>query len=83
MTGLGDALRTERKNRGITLIQISKTTNISLHILRAIENEQFSAIPGELHFKHFLKSYLNAININEKNFLREYKKTTTKSTETR
>ena len=74
MTGLGDALKTERKNKGISLMQISKITNISLHILRALENEQFHAIPGELHFKHFLKSYLNAIDINEKIFLREYKK---------
>ena len=73
MLGLGETLKTERKNRGITLIQISKMTNISVNILEALENEQFSIIPGKLHFTHFLKSYLNAIDIDEKIFLRDYK----------
>ena len=73
MSGLGEALKSERLKKDITLFQISKMTNISLNVLTALENEQFEYIPGKLHFMNFLKSYLKAIDVDEKVFINDNK----------
>ena len=73
MSGLGEILKTERIKRAISIDQISKITNISEKQLYSLENNQFHLIPGKFYLKSFLKSYLNAIDINEEDFFRQYK----------
>lgn len=73
MSGLGEILKTERIKRAISIDQISKITNISEKQLYSLENNQFHLIPGKFYLKTFLKSYLNAIDINEEVFFKQYK----------
>jgi cytoskeletal protein RodZ len=70
---LGKALAGERKKKNIPLEKISKSTNISLNSLKALENEEFHKIPGEFYLKNYVKSYLKAIDCDEKVFFKTHK----------
>lgn len=69
MNGLGDALKLEREKRNISLEQIAAKTNITMNALTALENGRFTEIPGGFYFKNYLKSYLNAIEVDVNVFL--------------
>ena len=70
---LGKTLADERKKKDIPLEKISKSTNISLKSLKALENEEFHKIPGEFYLKNYIKSYLKAIDCDEKVFFKTHK----------
>jgi cytoskeletal protein RodZ len=72
MEGLGKSLKAEREKRNISLDQISSQTNISINALTALENEQYDKIPGNIYFKNYIKSYLKSLQINEKDFLKDF-----------
>lgn len=62
MNRLGDALKSEREKRKISLEYIAAQTNININALTALENNRCEEIPGGFYFKNYLKSYLNAID---------------------
>lgn len=70
---LGKALILERKKKNIPLEEISKTTNITLKSLKALENEEFHRLPGEFYLKNYIKSYLMAVGCDEKTFFQVHK----------
>ncbi len=72
MVGVGEALKIIRDEKGITLKEISHKTNVSSHSLQALENEDYSQIPGKFHYLNYLRAYLKALNIEEKGFLEMY-----------
>jgi len=49
--GLGERLRTIRKNRGLTLTQLSRYSKVSKAYLSQLENEQFSNPSSEVVIK--------------------------------
>jgi len=57
MESLGDKLKTTRNEKGLSLDQISRETNISIRFLEALETENFSVFPGEPYVIGFLKNY--------------------------
>jgi cytoskeletal protein RodZ len=72
MTTIGKALVSERKEKNITLEEISKKTNISIKSLECLENDEFENIPGKFYIKNYIKSYLNAIDGDEKAFWEKF-----------
>ena len=60
---LGYALRVERERRGLSLEDLSQQLKISESNLVAIEDGNPSALPGELYFKMFARSYAEALGI--------------------
>jgi cytoskeletal protein RodZ len=70
---VGNALKTERELRGISLDEISREMNITLRYLTALENEEFSLIPGDFYVKYYIKCYLKALGADETNFFNKYK----------
>lgn len=60
---LGYALRLERERRGLTVENLSQQLKISESNLVAIEEGNPSALPGELYFKMFARSYAEALGI--------------------
>jgi len=68
MTTIGKALVSERKEKNISLEEISKKTNISIKSLQLLENDEFESIPGKFYIKNYIKSYLNAVGGDEKAF---------------
>jgi cytoskeletal protein RodZ len=57
MESLGDKLRTAREERGLSISQVSRDTNITIRYIEALENENFSIFPGEPYIVGFLKNY--------------------------
>ena len=57
MGSLGDTLRSAREEKGLSLKDIADRTRINHAFLKAIEEENFSIIPGEVFITGFLKTY--------------------------
>jgi cytoskeletal protein RodZ len=68
MISLGEALVNERKQKNVSLEEISQQTNIGVKSLQALENNRFNLLPGEFYLKNYIKSYLKAIGCDEKTF---------------
>jgi len=65
MGTFGEDLRSERVTRGIRLEQITEITKISTRYLQALEENQFSALPGGILSKGFVRSYVRVIGLDE------------------
>ena len=67
-------LATIRRNRGITLEQISATTKISVRCLDAIERGDFKKLPGGIYNTSYIRQYARAIDYDESTLLDVYRK---------
>ena len=63
MKGIGAILKQEREAKKITLEQVEEATKIRRKYLEAIENENFSVLPGEVYIKGFVTAYLKYLGI--------------------
>lgn len=71
---IGRILRSSRLEKGLTLEKASKDTKITQKYLKAIEDEQFSAIPGEVVLKGFIRIYADYLKIDPKPLIGEISK---------
>lgn len=62
-TKLGELLGIERKRRNLDLKDIAEELNIPVGNLEALENGDVSALPSEMYFKLFAKTYCEHIGI--------------------
>jgi len=65
-------LTTIRRNRGISLEQIADSTKISIRALEAIEQGDFSKLPGGIYNTNYIKQYARAIDYDESMLLAYY-----------
>jgi transcriptional regulator with XRE-family HTH domain len=72
MGTLGSYLRTAREARSMDLREVAQQTRISLNFLKAIEEEDFSKLPGEVFVKGFLKSYAKFLRLPEDEVMKRY-----------
>jgi cytoskeletal protein RodZ len=61
-----------RRNRGITLEQISASTKISVRTLDAIERGEFRKLPGGIYNTSYIRQYARAIDYDEAAILEFY-----------
>jgi cytoskeletal protein RodZ len=61
-----------RRNRGISLEQISESTKISVRSLTAIENCDFARLPGGIYNTSYIRQYARAIDYDESQILAVY-----------
>lgn len=73
MPSVGDMLRTEREKQGITLQEISDSTNIKKQYLEAIEKNDYDTIPGTVFVKGFIRSYGNFLGMDSAALVDAYK----------
>ena len=66
------ALSTIRRNRGISLEQISTSTKISVRLLEAIEQCDFNKLPGGIYNTSYIRQYAQAIDFDESELLAAY-----------
>ncbi|MDD3284879.1 MAG: helix-turn-helix domain-containing protein [Patescibacteria group bacterium] len=71
---IGDRLRDVRLEKDLTLAECCLKCNIPIKYLKALENEDWKAIPGEVYLKSFLKRYCNFLGLNFKIYLNKYYK---------
>jgi cytoskeletal protein RodZ len=72
LSSFGEKLKLEREKRKITLEQISSTTKIGTRMLRALEEEQFSQLPGGIFNKGFVRAYARALGLDEDQTVADY-----------
>ena len=65
-------LATIRRNRGISLEQISESTKISVRALEAIERGDFRKLPGGIYNTSYIRQYARAIDYDETAILAFY-----------
>jgi cytoskeletal protein RodZ len=72
MGTLGSYLREAREARGTDLREAAQQTRINFNYLAAIENEEFSKLPGEVFVKGFLKNYAKFLQLPEGEVMKRY-----------
>lgn len=66
---IGAMLKQARMGANLTLQDISDRTRISMRFLAAIENDDFSALPGRVYIFGFTKAFARAVGLDEKSLL--------------
>ena len=72
MGTLGTYLSSAREAMGHDLHESAQQTRISIHYLKALEQEDFSKLPGEVFVKGFLKNYAHFLNLPEEEVMKRY-----------
>jgi cytoskeleton protein RodZ len=72
MAGFGEKLRRERLKRKISLDDIAAVTKIGTRSLKALEDENFSILPGGIFNKSFVRAYARFLGMNEEAAVADY-----------
>lgn len=73
MPEIGATLREARMRERIDVSEIEAKTKIRAKYLRALENEEWDLLPGPTFVKSFLRTYAEALGLDAKALLEEYK----------
>ncbi len=73
MPEIGATLREARMRERIDVSEIEAKTKIRAKYLRALENEEWDLLPGPTFVKSFLRTYAQALGLDDKALLEEYK----------
>ena len=75
VSGLGELLRSERENRGLSHEQVAQITRLRKPFLEALEKEEWDNLPPSVFVKGFIRSYAKALGLDEGKLLDLYKTT--------
>ncbi|MBA3327539.1 MAG: helix-turn-helix domain-containing protein [Solirubrobacterales bacterium] len=73
MPEIGSTLREARMRARIDISEIETETKIRAKYLRALENEEWELLPGSTYVKSFLRTYAEALDLDAKLLVDEYK----------
>jgi cytoskeleton protein RodZ len=73
MPEIGATLREARMRAHIDVSEIEAQTKIRAKYLRALENEEWSLLPGPTFVKSFLRTYAQALGLDGKALVEEYR----------
>jgi cytoskeletal protein RodZ len=65
MPTLGEELKRKREEQGKSLTAISETTRIVTRFLKAIEEDNFSVLPGGIFTRSFIRAYAREVGMDE------------------
>jgi cytoskeleton protein RodZ len=63
MTGFGNALKHARSNKGVTLTEAERAIRIPRKYLRALEDEDFLALPEGVYSRGIVRNYAQYLNL--------------------
>lgn len=66
---IGARLNQARTMANLALQDIADSTKISLRFLAAIENDDFSALPGRVYIFGFTRAFARAVGIDEESLI--------------
>jgi cytoskeletal protein RodZ len=69
---LGDKLRQQREQLGVTMEQAAEGTRIREKFLQAIESGDYQSLPGTVYTKGFLRNYAHYLNLDAEEMLALY-----------
>src|SRR5262249_20975025 len=68
----GERLKRERELREVSLEEVSTATRISHRFLEALENEDWSKLPGGVFGRGFVRTIARYLGLSEEGLLAEY-----------
>ncbi len=72
-SGIGAILSAARRERGVSLSDAAAETRIRESYLAALEEEEFSALGGDVYVKGFLRSYARFLGLQPEPLLQQYR----------
>ena len=60
---VGETLRDARENRGVDLHRVERDTKIRLKFLAALEDGEFTELPGDVYARGFLRNYATYLGL--------------------
>ena len=74
MESPGKLLKASRESRNLSLKEVSKSTKIREHLLKAIEEDRYEILKYPAYLKGFLKTYAKYLGLNPDDIVRGYQK---------
>lgn len=72
--GIGGALRKARSRRNLGLPEVEAATKIRVRFLRALENEEWDALPGDVYARSFIRTYASYLGLDGERLANEYRR---------
>jgi hypothetical protein len=69
---IGNSLRSARERQGLGYPEIELATKIRAKYIRALEEEDFTAIPGDAYMRGFLRTYADYLGLDGEVYVEEY-----------
>jgi cytoskeleton protein RodZ len=73
MQAIGERLREARMRQGLDLTEVEVATKIRAKYLRALENDEFSMLPGSTYVKSFLRTYAEYLGLDAQLLVEEFR----------
>jgi cytoskeleton protein RodZ len=74
MAEIGATLRDARMRAKIDINEVETSTKIRAKYLRAIENEEWALLPGDVYVKSFLRTYGDYLGLDSRQLIDDYKR---------
>jgi cytoskeleton protein RodZ len=74
MSDIGSTLREARMRARIDISEVETRTKIRAKYLRAIENEEWDLLPGEVYAKSFLRTYGEYLGLDTRQLIDDFKR---------
>lgn len=72
--GIGATLREARNRRKVDLSEVEAATQIRVRYLRAIENEEWDVLPGDVYVRSFIRTYASHLGLDGERLAEEYRR---------
>src|ERR687895_368147 len=72
---IGNALKEARRRAGLDIRTVEERTKIRTRYLRALESEEWDALPGPAYVKGFLRTYARLLGLDGDALVDEYRRT--------
>ncbi len=73
MESIGEKLRGAREEKGYSIDQVARDTNIARRFVEALEREDFSVFPGDPYVLGFLRNYADYLGLDPEKVVTLYK----------
>ena len=73
MQTVGEILRNEREKKGLSVKEIEAAISIRSLYINAIEENNYSVIPGEVYVKGFIRNYANYLGFDGQEMVNSYR----------
>lgn len=73
METVGELLRTEREKKGLSIKDIETAISIRALYIKAIEEGDYTVVPGEVYLKGFIRNYANFLGLNGPEMVATYR----------
>ena len=72
METIGEILKNAREKKGLTIEKLEEKTRIVARYIKALEDDEFDKLPGEIYIKGFIRNLSDKLSLDSKLLLERY-----------